>query len=185
MALTESKEFELGMVAPDFTLVNTVTDEYVSLADVKGSKGTVVMFICNHCPYVVHINEELVRLAHDYMERGFGFVAISSNDVATYPEDGPDQMKQTAEELGYPFPYLFDATQEVARAYDARCTPDIYVFDAELKLAYHGQLDDSRPRNSLPVTGSHIRSALDGVLSNQPPLEVQVPSIGCNIKWRT
>ncbi len=184
MALTESKEFELGMVAPEFLLLNTVTGQELRLADAKGSKGTVVMFICNHCPYVVHINTELIRLANDYMGRGLGFVAISSNDVGTYPEDGPDKMKQTAEQLGYPFPYLYDATQEVARAYDARCTPDIYVFDAELKLAYHGQLDDSRPRNNLPVNGADIRLAMDAVLSNQPPLEVQKPSIGCNIKWK-
>lgn len=184
MALTESKEFELGMVAPEFMLLNTVTGQELSLADAKGTNGTVVMFICNHCPYVVHINAELIRIANDYMERGFGFVAISSNDVGTYPEDGPDKMKQTAEQLGYPFPYLYDATQDVARAYDARCTPDVYVFDAELKLAYHGQLDDSRPRNNLPVNGADIRLAMDAVLSNQPPLEVQKPSIGCNIKWK-
>jgi thiol-disulfide isomerase/thioredoxin len=144
----------------------------------------VVFFICNHCPFVIHVNEGLVKLANDYADKGIGFAAISSNDVATYPEDSPERMQKVAQQLGYPFPYLYDESQEVAQAYDAACTPDFYVFDADLKSIYHGQLDSSRPGNGIPVTGEDMRQALDALLNGKAPLEQQKPSIGCGIKWR-
>lgn len=174
----------LDTIAPDFNLINAVTKNAVSLADVRGKKGTVVMFICNHCPFVKHVNEELVRLCNDYRVTGFGFVAISSNDVVKYPEDSPEKMWKTAREEGYPFPYLFDETQEVAKAYDAACTPDFYLFDEALKLVYRGQLDNSRPGNSIPVNGRDLREAMDLILNNNPQRKDQKPSIGCNIKWK-
>lgn len=184
MAATETTKRELGFKAPTFTLPDTVSGAHVSLEDVKGDKATVVMFICNHCPFVKHVNEQLVGLANDYMDRGIGFVAISSNDVVNYPDDSPEKMKVTALEEGYPFPYLYDETQDVARAYDAACTPDFSIFDADLKCIYRGQLDDSRPGNGKPVTGADIRSALDAVLNGEPISAVQYPSLGCNIKWK-
>lgn len=184
MALTPSNIFEKGTIAPNFSLYDTVSESIIGLQDVKGSKGTVVMFICNHCPYVLHINDELVKLGNDYKDRGIGFVAISSNDVGNYPQDSPENMKLVAQQLGYPFPYLYDKTQEVAKAYSAACTPDLYVFDAELKSVYHGQLDDSRPSNGLPVTGADIRAVLDVLITGEEYRGVQRPSIGCNIKWK-
>ena len=184
MALTPSNMMPIGTKAPDFSLVDAVTKNSVSLESIRGSKGTVVMFICNHCPFVKHVNEELVRLSNDYRVPGFGFVAISSNDVVNYPEDSPELMWKTAREENYPFPYLYDETQEVAKAYDAACTPDFYLFDAELKLVYRGQLDDSRPGNRIPVNGRDLREALDNILNNNPQREEQKPSIGCNIKWK-
>lgn len=184
MARTESNMLPLGTKAPDFTLMDTISKKLVSLEDIRGRKGTVVMFICNHCPFVKHVNRELVRLSNDYRVTGFGFVAISSNDVENYPQDGPDEMYRTAQNLGYPFPYLYDETQEVARAYDAACTPDFYVFDSELKLVYRGQLDNSRPGNSIPVNGRDLREALDNILNNSPQRKDQKPSLGCNIKWK-
>ncbi len=184
MSLTPSNMLPLGTKAPSFNLTDTVTNEMVSLSDVTGEKGTVVMFICNHCPYVIHVNEELVRLANDYRINGFGFVAISSNDVENYPEDSPEKMQQVAERNNYTFPYLYDETQEVAKAYDAACTPDLYLFDAELNLIYRGQLDNSRPGNSIQVTGRDLREALDNVLNNSPQRKDQRPSMGCNIKWK-
>jgi len=173
----------LGTKAPDFSLVDTISGQTKKLDEIKGSKGTVVMFICNHCPFVVHVNSQLVQLANDYTEKGIGFVAISSNDAINYPQDGPEKMKSHAQQNGYPFPYLYDETQEVARAFDAACTPDTYVFDNELKLVYRGQLDDSRPGNGIPVTGKDLRSALDSVLQGKQVQTIQKPSIGCNIKW--
>jgi len=184
MARTESNMLPLGTKAPDFTLMDTISKKLVSLEDIRGRKGTVVMFICNHCPFVKHVNRELVRLSNDYRVTGFGFVAISSNDVENYPQDGPDEMYRTAQNLGYPFPYLFDETQEVAKAYDAACTPDFYVFDSELKLVYRGQLDNSRPGNRIPVNGRDLREALDNILNNSPQRKDQKPSLGCNIKWK-
>lgn len=174
----------LGTKAPDFNLIDTVSSEMVSLEGIKGEKGTVVMFICNHCPFVIHVNEEIVRIANDYRINGFGFVAISSNDVENYPEDSPEKMTTTAEKNDYTFPYLYDETQEVAKAYDAACTPDFYLFDAESKLLYRGQLDNSRPGNSIPVNGRHLRKALDNILNNSPQQKTQKPSMGCNIKWK-
>lgn len=184
MAATPSTMLPLGTIAPDFTLPDTLSDTPLSLADVRGSEATVIMFICNHCPFVKHVNVQLVQLAQDYMSNGVGFVAISSNDAEKYPEDSPAMMKEYAENLGYPFAYLYDESQEVARAYQAACTPDFYVFDAQNALVYRGQLDDSRPSNALPVNGSDIRAALDALLNNQPVSEIQKPSIGCNIKWK-
>lgn len=184
MAFTESNMLELGVEAPDFYLPDTVSGKNVRLSDVSTDKATVVMFICNHCPYVLHVNEEIVRVAKEYSKKGVGFVAISSNDVEKYPQDGPDKMKEHAEAVGYPFPYLYDKTQEVARAYDAACTPDFYVFDGDLKLVYRGRLDDSRPKSGTPLTGKDLRAALDAVLAGEPVSEVQYPSAGCNIKWK-
>jgi peroxiredoxin len=174
----------LGTVAPPFSLPDTVSGKNISLDDVKGEVATVVMFICNHCPFVQHVNHELVRLAHDYKNKETGFAAISSNDVAAYPEDAPDKMKTVALRLKYPFPYLYDESQDVARAYDAACTPDFFVYDKNLRLVYRGQLDDSRPGNGIAVTGKDIRRALDCLLNNQPVPPEQRASIGCNIKWK-
>ncbi|WP_299013078.1 thioredoxin family protein [uncultured Polaribacter sp.] len=184
MALTESNEFLIGTKAPDFNLLNTVNDEFVSLAAAKGEKGTVILFICNHCPFVIHINEELVKMANEYQAKGINFIAISANEIENYPQDAPKYMKQVAINLKYPFPYLFDETQEVAKAYDAACTPDFYIFNENLKSVYHGQLDNSRPGNGKPVTGADIRLALDNLLENKLILENQKPSVGCGIKWK-
>ncbi|MCU0346602.1 MAG: thioredoxin family protein [Saprospiraceae bacterium] len=184
MAFTESKMLPLGTAAPDFCLPDTVSGKNTSLQDVAGSKATIVIFSCNHCPYVVHVNPEIVRLAKDYQPQGVGFVAISSNDVENYPADAPDKMTELAAEVGYPFPYLYDETQEVAKAYDAACTPDFYVFDENLRLAYRGRLDDSRPKNGLPLSGRDLRAALDAVLAGEAPVAKQYPSGGCNIKWK-
>ncbi len=184
MARTESNMLALGTQAPNFHLIDTISGESYSLDQLKGSKGTVIMFICNHCPFVKHVNEEIVRVANDYSVTGFGFIAISSNDVEKYPQDGPKEMWNTANENNYPFPYLFDETQQVAKDYDAACTPDFYVFDADLKLVYRGQLDNSRPGNGIPVNGRDLREALDNILNNNPQRIDQKPSIGCKIKWK-
>ncbi len=184
MSLTPSNPFPVGTIAPDFNLIDVISNKKVSLQEAKGKKGTVVMFICNHCPYVIHVNSELVNVANEYIEKGIGFIAISSNDVEKYPQDSPELMEQLAKRLQYPFPYLYDETQEVAKAYDAACTPDFYVFDAELKATYHGQLDNSRPGNGLSLTGEDIRKALSAILEDNTPLEAQKPSMGCNIKWK-
>jgi thiol-disulfide isomerase/thioredoxin len=174
----------LGSKAPALSLPDTVTGKILSLNDLKSEKATLIMFICNHCPFVKHINAELVRLANDYIPKGISFIAISSNDAANFPEDSPEKMKLTAKELGYPFPYLYDESQEVAKAYDAACTPDFFIYDKDLKLAYRGQLDDSRPSNGLPVTGKDVRAALDLLLRGRAVPAEQKPSIGCNIKWK-
>lgn len=184
MAFKESNMLPLGTEAPDFTLPDTVSGKTVRFSDIASGKATVVMFICNHCPYVIHVNPEIVRLAREYRDKGAGFVAISSNDVENYPADAPEKMKQVAETEGYPFPYLYDETQEVAKAYDAACTPDFYVFDENNKLAYRGRLDDSRPNSGTPLTGKDLRAALDAVLNGRSPDEKQYPSAGCNIKWK-
>lgn len=184
MSLTPSTMLPLGTIAPDFALLDTVTMNPVTLQSICGKKGTVVMFICNHCPFVKHVNEELVRICNDYRVTGFGFVAISSNDVENYPQDSPEKMWKTAREEGYPFPYLYDETQEVAKAYNAACTPDFYLFDEDLKLVYRGQLDNSRPGNGIPVNGRDLREAMDAILNNSPQRKDQRPSIGCNIKWK-
>lgn len=184
MALTESNMLSLGTKAPDFTLPDTVSGKVVSLSDIRSVKATVVMFLCNHCPYVIHVNPEIVRLAKDYQEKGVRFVAISSNDAAKYPQDGPEEMEKHARKVGYPFPYLYDESQEVARAYDAACTPDFYVFDENLALVYRGRLDASRPNSGVPLTGEDLRAALDAVLAGEAVPEKQYPSAGCNIKWK-
>ena len=184
MARTESNEFKNGTKAPYFRLINTIDDKFYSLNDLKGAKGTVIMFICNHCPFVIHVNEELVKMANDYQLKGIIFIAISSNDVVNYPQDAPELMKELAKAESYPFPYLYDETQQVAKAFDAACTPDFYVFNADLKSVYHGQLDASRPGNGKPVTGKDLRNALDNLLENKAVLENQKPSMGCGIKWK-
>lgn len=185
MAYTESNMLPLGTEAPEFNLPDTVSDKNLSWKDIAGSAATVVIFSCNHCPYVLHVNPEIVRLANDYLPKGVGFVAISANDVEKYPADSPDKMKVLAQTVGYPFPYLYDETQEVARAYDAACTPDFYVFDGKMRLAYRGRLDDSRPNSGTPLTGHDLRTALDAVLAGKAPAEKQYPSAGCNIKWKS
>ena len=172
------------MTAPSFLLPDTVSGKMVGLQDVATGKATVVMFLCNHCPYVIYVNPEIVRVVDDYTAKGVGFVGISSNDVDNYPEDAPDKMKLHAEKAGYTFPYLYDETQAVARAYDAACTPDFYLFDQDLKLAYRGRLDASRPGNDLPLTGNDLRAALDAILEGREVSPVQYPSGGCNIKWK-
>lgn len=184
MSLTPSNPFPLGNLAPDFNLLDTVSDTFLSLQELKGDKATVVVFICNHCPFVIHINYALVAIANRYMSKGINFVAISSNDVEKYPQDAPDKMKDLANTMKYPFPYLYDPTQQVAKAYDAACTPDFYVFDKDLKATYHGQLDNSRPGNGLVVDGQDLVAAMEAVLDEKPPLCPQKPSIGCNIKWK-
>lgn len=184
MALTPSRMMPLGTPAPDFNLPDTVTGDTLSLSKIRGDKATVLMFICNHCPYVKHVELELIRLGRDYKDRGVGFAAISSNDAQNYPEDAPDKMQATAKARGYSFPYLYDETQQVARAYGAECTPDFFVFDAGLKCVYRGQLDESRPSNDEPNDGHCMRTALDALISGDAVPQDQKPSVGCDIKWR-
>ncbi|WP_194767976.1 thioredoxin family protein [Tamlana sp. I1] len=185
MANTPSNMLPLGTKAPFFELPDTVSGQTLNLNDLKGKNGTVIMFICNHCPFVIHVNTEIVAIANAYAEEGIGFIAISSNDAINYPQDGPEKMKQHAINENYPFPYLYDESQAVAKAYDAACTPDFYVFDKDLELSYRGQLDASRPQNGLPLTGKDLRHALDCLLEGKANTELQKPSIGCNIKWKS
>lgn len=184
MANTPSNMLPLGSRAADFELIDTVSGKKISLTALKGNKGTVVLFICNHCPFVIHVNKELVMIANEYRSKGISFIAISSNDVENYPQDGPELMKKNARIFNYSFPYLYDETQEVAKAYDAACTPDTYLFDEHLNLVYRGQIDDSRPGNGLPVSGADLRNALDHLLNNRGIVRNQKPSMGCNIKWK-
>ena len=185
MANTPSNMLDLGTRAPFFELPNpSHSNEIQSLEDLKGEKGTLVIFMCNHCPFVHHVMEEVLKVVNDYRVQGIGFVAISSNDVVKYPQDAPELMTEFAFENGFEFPYLFDETQEVAKAYDAACTPDFYLFDNQNKLVYRGQLDDSRPANGIPLSGSDLRSAIDSVVMNRLINPEQKPSIGCNIKWK-
>ncbi|MEM9000224.1 MAG: thioredoxin family protein [Bacteroidota bacterium] len=184
MARTPSNMLELDTSAPDFELPNTIDGNTYTLEALKGKIGTVVMFICNHCPFVKHVNTVLTALGREYQEKEIAFIAISSNDVDNYPQDAPELMTEVAENEGYPFPYLYDETQEVAKAYDAACTPDFYLFDTSLKLVYRGQLDDSRPGNGIPVTGKDLKNAMDALLLGQSIDPHQKPSIGCNIKWK-
>ncbi len=184
MARTPSNMLALNTKAPNFSLLNTVNNKIETLNNLKGKKGTVIMFICNHCPFVIHVNPELVKIANEYQKKGFGFIAVSSNDVENYPQDGPELMTQHAKDNNYPFPYLYDETQEIAKAYDAACTPDFYLFNKDLNLVYRGQLDDSRPGNDIPLNGENLRNALDSLQNNKAINELQKPSIGCNIKWK-
>ena len=184
MVQTLSNMMPLGTQAPDFKLLDTVSEQHKQLQELKGDKATLIMFICNHCPFVKHIQEELVNIGSEYTKKGIGVIAISANDVASYPEDSPSNMKLVAESLGYCFPYLYDETQQVAKQYDATCTPDFFLFDAKLKCVYRGQLDDSRPGNNLPVNGSDLRDAMDRILTNRQVSDSQKPSVGCNIKWK-
>jgi len=183
MALTPSTMLALGTPAPDFSLPDT-NGNIVSLSDFAQCEALLVMFICNHCPFVIHVREQLAQLGRDYQAKGVGIVAINSNDVANYPADSPEKMKQDAANAGYTFPYLYDETQGVAKAYRAACTPDFYVFGPGRRLAYRGQLDESRPNSGIPVTGKDLRAALDAVLDGRDVADDQLPSMGCNIKWR-
>lgn len=184
MAQTPSNMLALGTPAPQFRLKDTNSNHYYSYDDLKGKKGTLVVFMCNHCPFVIHVIDELVRIANDYRVQGIGFIAISSNDVVKYPQDGPDQMTEFAFQNKIDFPYLYDESQDVAKAFDAACTPDFFLFDAQDKLFYRGQLDDSRPSNGIPLSGSDLRSAIDAVIYNRTLAAPQKPSLGCNIKWK-
>ena len=183
MALTPSTMLPLGTAAPDFELPDT-GGKMVSLADFMGQPALLVAFICNHCPYVIHLRAGLAQLARDYLPRNVGMAGISSNDAANYPADSPDKMKEEAKKAGYLFPYLYDETQVVAKSYRAACTPDIFLFDRNQRLVYRGQFDASRPNNGIPVTGNDLRAALDAVLAGKAVSEKQIPSIGCNIKWK-
>jgi len=185
MAATPSNMLEIGIKAPDFQLLDTVSNKKLSFKDIKKKNGTVVMFICNHCPYVLHVNSEIVKIANEYMPKEIGFVAISSNDVENYPQDAPELMTEQAKKIGYSFPYLYDETQEIAKQYKAACTPDFYVFDKDDKLVYRGRLDASTPKNNEPLNGKDLRLALDLLLEGKMiPDKAQKPSIGCNIKWK-
>lgn len=183
MVMTPSTMLPLGTPAPAFSLPN-IDGKTVSLGDFHDSKGLLVVFMCNHCPFVKHLADGLAQFAKDYQPKGLAVVGISSNDVSTHPDDSPENMAQEAQARGYEFPYLYDETQEVAKAYRAACTPDFFLFDADMKLAYRGQFDGSRPENGVPVTGEDLRAAADRVLAGEAPSEDQTPSIGCNIKWK-
>jgi peroxiredoxin len=183
MALTESTMLELGTLAPDFALPDVVSGQTVRRDDFRGQKELLVMFICTHCPYVKHIEKGLAALGTDYAGK-LGIVAISSNDAQNYPDDSPVGLKRQAQTMGFNFPYLYDESQEIAHAYKAACTPDIYLFDAAMKLVYRGQFDGSRPGNGVPVTGKDLREAMDAVLRGEKPVQDQQASIGCNIKWK-
>ena len=184
MVRTASTMLQLGTNAPDFALTNVIDGKTVSLDDFRDTRALLVMFICNHCPYVLHLADAIAALSAEYQTRGVSVVAISSNDVEKYPQDGPDLMVAEAKNRGYTFPYLYDADQEVAKAYHAACTPDFFLFDSELKLVYRGQFDSSRPKTDIPVTGADLRAALDAVLSGEDVATEQRASIGCNIKWK-
>jgi len=186
MSRTESTMLPLGTRAPDFSLPEPATGKMVSLSDFTDSKALLVIFMCNHCPYVLHIHEQMNQLIAEYKSKGLNAVAINANDVENYPDDSPEKMARLYNEMNYNFPYLFDEAQSIAKAYKAACTPDFFLFDSEMKLCYRGQFDSSRPRNDVPVTGNDMRSAFDAVLNSNPiPEETQQPSMGCNIKWKT
>lgn len=184
MAKTYSTMMPLGEAAPNFSLKDVVTGNMVTLIDVQKEKGLLVMFICRHCPFVVHVQEELARIGRDYAESNVGIVAISANDVENYPQDAEANLAKQAKEQNFVFPYCIDESQDTAKAYGAACTPDFFVFDGNLRLVYRGQLDDSRPGNSAPINGRDLRDALDALVANKPISSEQVPSIGCNIKWK-
>ncbi len=184
MPAVETTLIPLGFKAPDFVLPDTISGLSKSLDQLKGEKATVVMFICNHCPYVIHIMQELINLANDYLPKGVAFIAISSNDVSRYPDDSPEKMKELGLSMHFPFPYLYDESQEIAKAYFAACTPDFSIFDKDLLCIYRGQLDESRPKNDKPITGKDMREALDAAISGKDISTRQIPSIGCSIKWK-
>jgi len=184
MALTPSNSIELGHIAQDFNLYEPKSDSFLTFNKLKGKEGTLVMFICNHCPYVVHIIEGIVNLANDYMEKGVSFIAINSNDIKNYPEDSPDKMIEFSREFSIPFPYLYDESQEVAKLYDAACTPDFNLVSGDGKIIYRGRFDAARPGNNIELTGIDMRNAIDRMLAGQNQDIDQAPSIGCNIKWK-
>ncbi|MDR9401955.1 MAG: thioredoxin family protein [Halothece sp. Uz-M2-17] len=184
MVKTASTMLDLGTKAPDFSLPDTVSGKTISPATFGHKKGLLIMFICQHCPFVKHIQSELARIGKDYMEQGLGIIAISANSVETHPDDAPENLKAMAETEGFNFPFCYDETQEVAKAYTAACTPDFFLFDSDRALVYRGQLDDSRPGNDKPVNGKDLRAAIEKVLADEPISPEQKPSIGCNIKWK-
>ena len=184
MARTESNEFNVGKKAPDFNLINTVDDKQYVLNDLKGEKGTLIMFICNHCPFVIHVNEELVKMANQYQNKGIQFIAISSNDVVNYPQDGPEKMRLLWEELGLEFPYLYDETQDIAKKYKAECTPEFYLFNEDRKLVYRGRLDETSPGSGKDPDGKDLRDAMYCLIEGEKISSEQYPSMGCNIKWK-
>lgn len=184
MAQTPSNMLPIGSRMPLFKLYDTIDNSFKKSSELTGDKGTLVMFICNHCPFVHHVIDEVVRIANDYHVQGIGFIAISSNDVVKYPEDSPENMTEFAEKHNFEFPYLFDETQEVAKTFDAACTPDFYLYDAEDFLVYRGQLDDSRPNNGVALSGYDIRVSIECLINNTPNTITQKPSVGCNIKWK-
>lgn len=175
---------DLGTKAPNFELFDVVSQQNKTLVQLSGKLGTVILFICNHCPYVKHIEKAIVQVAHTYIEKGFSFIAINANDADAYPDDSPEKMRETAQQLNFNFPYLFDETQQVARAYQAECTPDFYVFNNNLCLVYRGQFDNARPANNNIPDGKDLSNALDAILRDELPSRLQKPSIGCNIKWK-
>ena len=184
MVLTASTMLPLGTSAPDFQLPDAVTGATISLKDFAGKKALLIIFMCAHCPFVIHVQTELAKLGKDYQAQGLGIVAISANSVETHPSDAPEKLKEMAQQQGFGFPFCYDETQSVAKAYTAACTPDFFLFDSEQKLVYRGQLDDSRPGNDKPLNGKDLRAAIDAVLANQAVDSEQKPSIGCNIKWK-
>ena len=184
MAVESTRDLPLGAEAPDFALPDTVSGRTIRLADYAASPALLVMFICNHCPYVIHVRPALVAFAREFQPRGLAVVAISANDPGTHPDDSPERMKQEAGRSGFTFAYLFDQTQQTAKAYDAACTPEFYLFDAAQRLVYHGRFDGSRPNSQVPVTGAELRAAVEAVLAGRPVPADQKPAIGCSIKWR-
>lgn len=184
MALTESNMLDLGTEAPYFELEDVVSGEKINIEDLRSDLGTIVMFWCNHCPYVIHVTDKVIEVAEKYSMKGFNFVAISSNDIERYPQDRPEKMRELAEKKDYPFPYLYDESQNVAKDYDAACTPDFYLFDSDLKLVYRGQMDGSRPGNNKPNTGEDLIAALDAIILKKAIDMRQKPSAGCGIKWK-
>ncbi len=185
MSNTPSNMLPLGTLAPSFSLLDTTSQEKMDLAELKGEKGTLIMFICNHCPFVIHVIKTVSKLAEEYQKKGIKTIAISSNDIINYPQDAPGLMTKFAKRFDFSFPYLYDETQEVAKAYQAACTPDFYLFDENLELVYRGQMDDSRPGNGIPVTGKDLQNAMDQLLGGEKISTLQKPSMGCNIKWKS
>ena len=185
MARTPSNMLALGTTAPDFDLPDTRTQQFYEWKDIQGSQGTLIVFICNHCPFVIHLIEPLVALSNDYLKKGIGIAFISSNDVLHYPQDGPEEMQKFADKYGMEFPYLYDESQQTAIDYQAACTPDFYLFNDQKELVYRGQFDDSRPGNAIAVSGQSLREAMDQLLQGNPPITEQRPSLGCNIKWKS
>ncbi|MGY8915612.1 MAG: thioredoxin family protein [Flavobacteriales bacterium] len=185
MSNTPSNMLPLGTLAPSFSLLDTASQEKMDLVELKGDRGTLIMFICNHCPFVIHVIETVTQIAEKYQKKGIKTIAISSNDIINYPQDAPDLMTKFAERFGFSFPYLYDETQDVAKAYQAACTPDFFLFDKKMKLVYRGQLDDSRPGNRIPSTGKNLKNAMDQLLAGKEIASHQKPSMGCNIKWKS
>lgn len=184
MALTYSSTMPLGTSAPAFSLPDTVSGKTISLKELPSAAATVIVFMCNHCPYVKHLETEMVKVMNFYRSKGVNVLAISANDVEQYPEDSPEKMQKLAKDLGFNFPYLYDESQKTAKAYGAECTPEFYIFDKNLQCAYHGRFDDSTPGNHIPVTGNEFKAALDAVLMGEAARQPQLPSMGCNIKWK-